>query len=428
MNKKNNYIKKINTRILISFAISIISFIVAIILGNQMHSDDTFYDTYLFPQAGEGSAVFFWLAIICLVIGVYSIFKKEQTKIIIEENLKKEKTEEEIRIKNEFDDKSKKIYAKYIKEGYEIENDSISEIICKSYNITKEELISLYNRGKEIEESKQQQIINNKKEGQLEIFNAEKEKTKIFGKNKYLNLLNERYEGYEAIQKLSKIMSSSYISGAHQAQNVRETDPYIFGGIADGIAGPAAGLMTASRIQKENERRKAEGKIIAENSLKSATRWSKEASKAGSVKVNLKKMIDNINEALIIDELEELKDKIKFKNTKYKILDTKNFEISTEYLLSDLNILNKEALLDGSFKISVIDKDNTVVATGYYNAGNVDVDESANVITSNMGLNIDDSFEIICISNDYKKIDLKEEYQIKIEPINLWLIEINWKK
>lgn len=377
----------------------------------------------------------FFMLIIILESAIYR-FVNKNINGNININIKKikkeeiiEKTpinEEKIKKQNEIDTRSQKIYMKYKKENYDIKDETTNEIICKSYNITKEELLFLYNRGKEIEQEQKLKKIISKREEEIAKNKREQEKISIFGKAKYLNLLNERYEGFETIQKMSRIMSDSLISGARQARNVKGSDPYVFGGIANGIAGPAAGIMTASRIQQENERRKEEGEIIAQNSLNSATRWSKEASNAEKVTVNIKNMIDNINDALIIEDTNQLTDKITFEYTNYDILETNNFLVRTEYSLSNLNILNKKALLDGSFKILILDEEENIVATGYYSAGNVDVDEFNSVNTTNMGLNRKDEFEVICISTNPEKVNSEKEYQIMIEPINLWLMEINW--
>jgi hypothetical protein len=61
----------------ILLGISVLLLIVAIYLGNIMHSDDTFVETYFFPQAGEGSAFFFWNSMIFLVISFVTFINIE---------------------------------------------------------------------------------------------------------------------------------------------------------------------------------------------------------------------------------------------------------------------------------------------------------------------------------------------------------------
>lgn len=422
---------KLNKKALIAFGLAGVLLVTAIILGNQMHSDDSFSETYLFPQAGEGSAVFFWAFLVLMFIAIRFLVKESNNQINNNVASDNSAIETEVdRIRKQYDEKCKKIYNKYINEGYDINDDMTNEIIGKSYDIPKEELIKLYYNGEKVIKEEKIIALNKKmtdlRTKELEISNKDKEESTFYGKNKYLRVLNERLEGVNAIKELSRIMSNSYVSGAVQARNVRQSDPYILGGMAEGIAGPGAGIMTASRVQAENERRKLEGEITAQNSLKSATRWAGEEKKAGRMALGLERIIGCINEALIIDDINQLQDKIKFTNIDYKILETNNFNVSVEYVLEDLKILNKDGLLDGSFKVDVLDESENVVATGYYNGGNVEINDDNSVYTFNMGLNNGEKFSVICIANDSDNINSQNKYHVELEPIHLWILEKKW--
>lgn len=74
---------KVNTLAMICFCVSIVSIVVAFVLGNMMHEDESFVETYLFPQGGEGSAVFFWLALVLIIIGVYFLLKMKTCEITV---------------------------------------------------------------------------------------------------------------------------------------------------------------------------------------------------------------------------------------------------------------------------------------------------------------------------------------------------------
>ena len=259
MKKTKNRLDKLNKKALITWGIAGVSLVVAMILGEQMHSDDSFMETYLFPQAGEGSAVFFWLFLVCVVIGIYFFIKGtdgEISKVVVSNNSVEETEADKIR--REYNNRCKKIYNKYKKDGYDLNDDFTNEIISRSYNITNEELVKLYNNGKKILEEEKLLEFKRKLEEQrtkeLEINKKDEEETNLYGKDKYLKFLNERLEGFNAIKQFSRIMGESYISGSVQARNVKQVDPYIFGGMANGIAGSAAGLMTASKIQADNEK------------------------------------------------------------------------------------------------------------------------------------------------------------------------------
>lgn len=327
--------------------------------------------------------------------------------------------------KQEYDKKSLKILKKYQKEKYDINDDETNEIICRSYNITKKELLELYNRGLEIIEEEKNAEMYSKRQEEILMFEEEKAKTNIYGKEKYLSVLKPRLEAMETIQKMSSIMSESYISGAEQAKNVKEKDPYFWGGMANGLAGPAIGLMEASRIQTENEKRKAEAKIVSQNSLDSAKRWANEASKARRTTVSLRRMIELINDALYIDDINKIKDNIEFKSVKYEITDANNFIVIANCELSNLKILNKPALVDGILKIKILDNDDKLIAVGYYSPDNIEVTESADVYIEELGFK--NKFKSMCITENGVKVSKEKKYHIDIEPIKLWMIEKNWE-
>lgn len=76
-------LSSLNTISLVLWSVSPILLIIAIVLGNSIHPDDDFMETYLFPLAGEGSAVFFWLFIICLVVATFFFIMMRSCEITI---------------------------------------------------------------------------------------------------------------------------------------------------------------------------------------------------------------------------------------------------------------------------------------------------------------------------------------------------------
>lgn len=68
----------------------VISAIIAKVLGNWMHGPrnynpygDGFVGTYIAPDSGEGSAVFFYLAVLCLILGIFIYIKMKSCQIVI---------------------------------------------------------------------------------------------------------------------------------------------------------------------------------------------------------------------------------------------------------------------------------------------------------------------------------------------------------
>ena len=89
----------------------------------------------------------------------------------------------------------------------------------------------------------------------------------------------------------------------------------------------------------------------------------------------------------------------------------------------EIEILNKEGILDGRLYISVYDSKKEKIAEGYYNTPNMEIEYDKYVDCLDIGFESEGTIKTICILKDNKEIDLNETYTIKIEPVNLWIIE-----
>ncbi len=70
---KGDFLKS-NIVSIICFGLAAIALVLTPILGFSMHSDDNFFDTYIAPRAGEGSAVVFYLTFIFAGLGLFFYF------------------------------------------------------------------------------------------------------------------------------------------------------------------------------------------------------------------------------------------------------------------------------------------------------------------------------------------------------------------
>lgn len=369
--------------------------------------------------------------IIIIVCGVYLIwFGLNYKKIMnrIKNRGTNTKVKEKIKINNEeviYNDKCIELYNYYQKNNYNIKDNETNKIIASTKNIAIDKISEMYTNGekiiKNIQLKEKEEALKNKIQKEYEMYEKEKQLGLLFGKEKYFSVLNPKIEGQEAIVKLSGIMSSSYISGAVQSSKPRQVDPYIFGGMAEGIAGPAAGIMTASRIERENAERRARSKELVEGSIEQATKWSKAERSNASILSVLKKIKTRIDDCLLSDDKEKLQEKIIIKNTEYEILETNNFRVSFRYNTKYVNILNKEAVLDGSLKFNIYDEEHNLVADGYYNAKNIELEEDN--VDLQVGFSSYGYPNVICLSKDRGIIDNNKEYTIEVDFSNLWLME-----
>ena len=118
---------------------------------------------------------------------------------------------------------------------------------------------------------------------------------------------------------------------------------------------------------------------------------------------------------------------IDISNIKYELDEFNNFIVFLNCRTNhDFKILNKKAVLDGSLKIEVLDND-TVVAVGYLNGKiNTELVNELGYYTGNSRYHFygfNETCIITCIPFDIMTIDSNKKYEIKISPINLWLME-----
>ena len=133
---------------------------------------------------------------------------------------------------------------------------------------------------------------------------------------------------------------------------------------------------------------------------------------------------DKIKAKLVDDDISEVKKLLKYSNVKGSIEEpSKNMSVSFNITYKEPpKILGKNALIDGSLKITVSDKEGNIIADGYCVGDNFE--EYKEIIFSkyNVGL-LEKQYEVICITKDKSKVKANTEYVTKIEPVKLWLIE-----
>ena len=379
----------------------------------EMEFDSTFAGIFVFIIfLGLG-----WAAL--KVSSKKSWIEFEERYKIAEEKKAKEK-------QDTYDNACKEIYEYYEDNHYDITDKKTNDIIATTKNIIFEDIVEMYNHGKEIIE---QEIIaeeiaakEEKLAEEISKYEKAKESASLLHKDKYLYALKDKLEAFEAMAKLSDIMQSGYISGAVQAKKPRKSDPYILGGMANGIAGPGAGLMVASSVAKENARREAEGRKESEASINEAIKWSKIKDRYNTPLEELRAAKELIENALIDKDSEAAKKLIKITNKRCKLLETGNFKVTFTVKAELANILGKEAIVDGVIKINVLDEENNIVAEGYYTGKNVSVSES-NYISMLFGFRETDSAKVYCKALDYTKIDINKKYKVEAEITDAWIME-----
>ena len=157
--------------------------------------------------------------------------------------------------------------------------------------------------------------------------------------------------------------------------------------------------------------------------MNEAVKMKMEAQKSNDIITNIKNMIDIVNSLLIDDDVDKNFNKMKITKTTYKVLDTKNIEVTINYEIDNIKILDKDGILDGSLYLYLLNSKNEAIADGYYNTPNMEIERDKYVRCSNIGFKNKGSIKVVCIAKDFSSVNANEDYQIKVEPIKLWTIE-----
>lgn len=328
-------------------------------------------------------------------------------------------------------------YLKCKKEGI---TDSKSEVnIARIYVVAennfisddKDKILNMYEMGlEEFKQEKKQKRLDAlqkkvdalKKDEDEQIAIAKKiselvgkEKPKYYYKIEYEKLTHELCE-------LDDLKNSVYNYGLSsvKAGTIKEKDWATYGGIASGIAGEAAGVVTALNIQQQN----AEIRTHNENLIKQNAQFQLSArSNIDNAKDELykkrepiKTRLDNLSKRLVefpseIELLERLNPKIIEK----MVTETKSIKISVRVEpVNQIIYGSVNAIADGSFKIFIIDQNDDIVDEAYFNLPK-DGAVSQCIITGYSTKRI------------YKKKDLRS-YRFVCIPANLCLIETKKRK
>lgn len=361
--------------------------------------------------------------IVCLgifILGV--IFTWWGTIKIKEVNKQYEKQVDQYRIELEkYNDDilAYNIYIFCINKNINIQDEKAIAIVSNNFSVPREEIVKVYNTGKkyaeELNYKKYVDRITAEKQKEKEEYDAIYQNTKIVGKDKYLK---RKYKELEDNIKMVNTCDSGINRCGQLTQTKAKTSDWaILGGMANGIAGPAAGLATAYDIQKKNEEAKRSAEEIRSQAFDNQVFLREQKFNYEHKVYVLKNYIEEVNNRLY-DESDP-KEKIGLIHAmvqNYKILDTKNMRICLKFdCEKEIHILNSEALIDGSIQINIL-KNREIVGTTYYCAPGFDKDAVARTVT---GFGAVLESETIALGSFEEGID----YEFEIKPYKLWCIE-----
>lgn len=311
------------------------------------------------------------------------------------------------------------IYRFCVNKNINIQDDKALAIVSNNFTISKEKIVKSYYKGKEYAEElnykKNVDRITAEKQKEKEEYDAIYQNTKIVGKDKYLK---RKYKELEDNIKMVNTCDSGINRCGQLTQTKAKTSDWaILGGMANGIAGPAAGLATAYDIQKKNEEAKRNAEEIRSQAFDNQVFLREQKFNYEHKVYVLKNYIEEVNNRLYDEsDPKEKMGLIHAMVQNYKILDTKNMRICLKFdCEKEIHILNSEALIDGSIQINIL-KNREIVGTTYYCAPGFDKDVVARTVT---GFGAVAESETIALGSFEEGIG----YEFEIKPYKLWCIE-----
>lgn len=306
------------------------------------------------------------------------------------------------------------------------ENEYALKIIANNFGVTDiEKAKEYYQKGKsQAETSKKQNeeySLSSAKTSELNEYNEQYEKTAIVGRNKYLG---------KRIQSAGS-SSSSLKDVAMQAMNYRapQQDWAIAGGLASGIAGPAAGIATALNVQAANAAAEAEAAQIRQlgAQLYAASLSSSNRSHMDEKQLKAYENERHVRNAICDDTEPEQKLKsLSFSDWQFQILKTGNIAVKGNCSLKEkIELLSAPAVLDGSIKLEIKDKHKKTIAEGFYNAPGFD-----EIDLQRVGFQNAKEIKATCISviDEGKEMPPVNELSCVVSPVHLWTIELKKNK
>ncbi len=299
------------------------------------------------------------------------------------------------------------------------------KLIAGIYGVSDlEEAKEYFAKGKQLitqqnEEKEREEFIQGR-EYDKERFEKAKATAFINGKKKYTGKIDKERPVIDIYDALAD--SAIHRAESNLTYTAPKSDWAFWGGVANGLAGGAAGAATAYDIQLKNAEAEANAAHIRENAKEELSDAIAIKTKINSTKDSYDAAIDSINNKLIDNtNISEKFAMLNFTNTSITVNDYNNIEVTVKCKIKTdepIELLGSKAVLDGSLKIEVRDSSRRLVGIGYYSApglGKTDL--------SCAGFNNVKEISALCFVEDYETIDKKDHFTCKISPVNMWIIE-----
>ena len=214
---------------------------------------------------------------------------------------------------------------------FSIKNVEKAKILANKYELSYPDgILALYEQGLNAHKEISQKIVNDKLADLRIIEQKEyKELNKyalLYGKMKTISMLNDKMNELLNRAESANQYSDMLVRSAQQ----REYNWGIWGGIADGIAGPGAGIATAISIQETNAKIRTQNEATMKTIIPQYMFITNNASQNRKNALEIEKQIQIVKEKLIDEEIleEDIFKNLSITNTSIEVSETGAFKIS----------------------------------------------------------------------------------------------------
>ena len=430
---KNTTKEKIKS---VAFIVGLVSFIS--IMGSSIGDSFLIFPYSILPH------VIFWISIIVgLIIEIVENREKQRKKVT---ELQEKAIEEE-------NEKTIKFYKKCKEKGVltldsKEDTDNLM-LIARMNDITDtEKAKELFFRGKTLFEQQKATETESKfkqtREREAKINKENKEKAETSPTDKYLYGIKTIH----AACTFNAILSESGMSGASDTMRYRaqKSDSAILGGIANGLAGPGAGIATAINTEIENARAEAEAAQSRANARDSYDYHQKVLLDSRGKQYSLERRIEYVK-GLVYDEqnINEKFQMLSISTPSYKIYAPKSGNSTSKSVVVTFRIesvrpvtlFKKKAILDGSLRIVVKNSSGNTIGEGFYCAPGFDESRLTSGRIDSIQYEIKKLEKVgflDCVNQDirvscyiydsyFEQLSSDDKLKIEIEPVKMWIIE-----
>ena len=313
---------------------------------------------------------------------------------------------------------AKKIYSacqkKHLTKIKTTEEKELYKLICENLNAPKRyQTYALFQLGKSLNDAKERPTHweNDKKHYEIEKNNAS-----IVGRSKYLSKV---YQKLKVIASRQKVLDTANDLARLQSKTrAVKLNEYTWGGVANGLAGGAAGLATASDIRNQNakaEQNAAETRARGIQSMFEIAELSASLDTEGTKLQNIiKSFADKICDT---DKSATYFEYLKCQVTKHSMTKGGALNLTVEInLTKNSKVKGLPVIIDGSLLIEVLESDKKI-GEAYLCAPGFDV-----IDMDKIGFNCKTVYSTIAIPLA-ANFTTNGNYTFVIKPNKIWIIE-----